>query len=438
MPDGNKKPHREQLGPESAIALGGASLLSERAEAQSFDAEKMNRTLQNDPFYFERHLEEINFETDDKITPEIQSFVKQLINLQNRIFETAIQFHSDQKAGFSINIQILEQLCREIWELIISHLQINLPYSNENYNYIFLYELPKYLAKFGILLDDKVFTIKKNTNRGTKMCFPVGVFRVVAGKEIEEYEEWNNKVKSPILNVSFAPELGEQKSLKIVDVNDSVRYGNVVLQKSPNDLSGTEKNIFRERHENSMSVPETEYLNRVALSKDQRTQAAIFAAGMILKRNGGINFSFSDTPDRKKTHEVGHIIFINESKNLLIHKPPKNNKELETDPLGISVTVHNEIGALLFEIKRTKVKDKVFFLFLQHIQQGIIQDFQHDEAVNWVFDRMVNLIKRDPFKYGMEIDFESPVSHENQIIMQLAKISANPKWVEELIDYYCF
>ncbi len=441
MPDGNKKPQIERLGLESAI---GASLLSERAEAQSFDVEKMKRTLQNDPFYFEGHEEEINFETDDKITPEIQNFVKQLISLQNRIFDVAItnkpSINSlDKKGSFNINMTALESLCKEIFTLITRQMQINLSFSRDNYNYLFLYELPKYLSKFGIVIYDTIFRIDDGTANGLGSAYPFALFFGVEGKRIESADGWNRTIETPVLNVRPVPEFGEQKSSQFVGVNNQFANGNVMLLNRSDEITASQREKNKALFENLLKSDESSYLDLVRQSNDPITQATLLASAQILKRNGGVDFIFSDATDRIKLHEIGHMIFNRDSKDLSKHKAPTTKGEFLINPLNLNVQIHREIGAILYEMKKVKNKDKVFLLFLKFIRSGVLkgrvfQDFEHDEAVNWVFDRMVNLIKRDPFKYGMEIDFESPVSHENQIIMQLAKISANPKWVEELVD----
>ncbi len=442
---GQSKGYRREF-LKTATGVAGGLLVGEQmtgAQGQEKNigvqnAQELKRQrLEYDPYFTEIVINKIDFPAQPKpLTEEVRDFIKKTIELQNGL---ALALPIRGRAGSGTKIETfgfkpaqLDTVPVEFWNLFKDKFNFKGSYSRQDVNYALAYELPDYLAQYGIFVHP--FTLTYSDQKGALNLTCLVSFHKIMDKQSEFVSVWGEEIKRDVFSI-IPLDLGtRQEAYESFDPRWQSRtnFQNIFFTDPDKTEEQKDKDSLSQLENAFSNLNESQYLKTVASSVDQRQMAATMAAKKIL--NHYPKERLMVRRDTLLSHETGHLYHYKKLQEFAITKPPTVSEDKEYSIHEANSKTHDEIDAMLTEYKLSKFKENALMGHLGYLASGVQQDFAHDTAANWCIDRFINIIKGNPSNYAITIDSKSPVSVDNQIILNLPNLFSNPHLFETLAD----
>lgn len=129
-------------------------------------------------------------------------------------------------------------------------------------------------------------------------------------------------------------------------------------------------------------------------------------------------------------HETGHLLKNRGSTAVFAPKRTSNPREFMAN--RASRQTHDEISALLFEMKNHPDPTICLMDAVSSFEPGIQQDFEHDRSLRYVVETMISIMRTSPKDFGIEIRENSPLDEREQIFIQFYKLLEKPGLIAQL------
>ncbi len=445
--EGHGQTRREHL-----LSLSAGAFAAMEAEGQTTESQEnlspedlKKKRLKEDPNFIGMGHVKINYGREKiESASLIKTFLAGLIERQNKLFP---ELHTTHKARQTAvpeelvpNLAALDSGFKELAAFITQSFNIQGEYTSTDVDYFLCYELPGILAHYGILV--KPITESIDIHAGDvshKRYVFVELFQL-EHKSSDKVKVWGQQLERDIF---YARPYGEKDGVSQVlyesaDNKPPAEQGNqnIILYSNyvnPN-LVELKKNFPDILNAFRYIQSEKDFLSSIQSSTDPKYQAALLAVNKLLRKYGPEHF-YEYGEDSHISHETGHLYFEKNKNNFPLAHPSKTGNAAEKNINEVNNQTHHEIDAMLTDLRLSKQKERFFMTNLRFLQNtDIREDFAHEEAARWVIERLVNLIKANPKKYGVNIDYKSAISFENQIILHLPEVIVQPSLIEDLAE----
>lgn len=327
--------------------------------------------------------------------------------------------------------------------------KLNGSYSEESFYHCLLHEVPELLSHYGIFVKPIPAYAFRDDNRAFALADAfLTVFPVRKVTRQDNVKQWGRSFQRDILEVGSDLVL-DGKSLnssKDAYSEGQTFYQNIVIYDDGNDSKKLEKIQFAP--EMMKLIAELGNLDREQLlelaSKTNAVQQDQLAYILLFAKIG------HKVLDDNTTNEEGVDVTIAHESRHVIDQKEQVFADKFTPPLSSDASVvlgqignggaHDEINGLLGQLRYSRKPFYAFFGMTQWLGGEMKTDFQHDRAIQWTFDKIVEKILSKPADFDAVIDDSSGVSPKNQVILQLDKVVSDTKvfgrMVEEIMAYH--
>src|SRR5258708_75484 len=421
FPSGKNMNRREFLKTAGAVAVGAAvGTKVEAQETQRVIDDSVGRSIRL------ATQEKIIF--PDKFDPIPEEAKKVLFTIQN---------YQELPPGSPE----VPRATAAVWEEI-KKLAPGLPdeYSDVELSKAYTNILPKYFAQFGIFIEPDVnfnAPIKKGipTTFIAPAYFKISAF-MIRKVEHDEVVQDGIKVKRDILRSDgvlvinghpiYNPDSGVINALTIFQ---NIIIIDEALQKNFQEFNAS----FQVAKKNNPGWMAGQYYE--SLQRDNRLESAVgFSTDKMIAEAGDIDISYEEYEATTIAHETRHLIdamTINLNKTI----PFKITSDAQEHMRGVNnLGIHQEINPILSQLQAWKHKGLMFNAMVHElIQVGTKSPSHYNLANRWIIRKMIEIISRNPGKYGIKID-KTNLSNDNQIISQLWVLPGKPELLNELCD----
>lgn len=335
------------------------------------------------------------------------------------------------------------EISRQGKEQLFNELKRHLPdigdFSEENLNHAVLYKLPRYCASFGILvMPDYHLSTQPDLSRFTGseliLCF-YQIEKITREEVARDGQRFTRK----ILDISGPLTIdGEEVNARdaFMSAPGVSIFGNIVIyqpkiQSITETLQDKKVDAIAERI-NSTPIPLLE--QKIVTASNRASALTSTAAGKIWHQMRGKNQTAEQILTTLRAgyieHETDHLLKNRGSTAVFAPKRTSNPREFMANRANRQT--HNEISALLFEMRNYADPSICLMDAVSSFEPGIQQDFEHDRSLRYIIENMVSLISASPENYGLEIRKDSSLNKRNQIFIQLHKLLKKPALIAQL------
>lgn len=316
-------------------------------------------------------------------------------------------------------------------------------YSQEALTKIMAYEIPRYLARFGILAKPLYFpSMERGGQKFSSSDLIMDLYKVVK-KETVPYNVWGKSgtVDRLYLDGEVIVD-GRDISTRRSTFGGQVFFENILfytkmLQAQADNIAKMSKDAKRDLNRDVL------FSNRLildALGKTVNTKTD--AASAALLRVLYTMDSFVGLDDVEKltlVHETSHLVDFQDPQYVARFKPHETDNTVTWIKEHYNHTIHEEIDGLLGELRYAPRQELAMVSFINTFlinlnrEEGEV-DLGHYAASEWILKKITERVLQNPEKYGIEISDQSNVSKDNQVLFQLASLLKHKQELNILMD----
>lgn len=433
-----------------------------KAETETEVAKKIIESI-SDNQMLKSIYQEINFREDNnrpkRVDQLVSDFVKYFVEFSTHIYsfdnkdiyssdqrcsEIQSMIQKDKKTFYQRTMIAYPELFEKNTDYHHDH-SLDKDFSEENYNYLVSYKLPRYLGKYGIYASlTGIFAAKDDNFLYFETLLQFA--KITRIDREKEFSQWNTSIKTPVIYVDdliIDSTLMPWNRDLLVVANSS--YKNIMIDEkvSQQAMNG----IYKEKYDsiqNDILIPVRKLSEEqifVKFNEEAKSIADVsfFASQLLGKRKNNIEY-YKNKTEQNIQHEIGHLIDFFYDKNFakkFIHNLPIFSKPEEYRKNKDFCSFHSELNAILSELRYAKNGNHIQNLIGVH---GVkIEDFpphfrSYISTYQWISKQIIEKVSINPQKYNFKLNQKH--SPEWQILFQFANfVEDNISWnalIEEI------
>lgn len=408
----------------------GGGLAATTIEGRS-SAENSPITSQGELVQFESKYNKIDFKGEHKeIPPEVSAFLKSAVAILNETLELA---STDKNAlpeeKMSLQRKSLYEAARKAFPGIPA-------YSYEAYLKFVVYDLPRYLAPYGIFVKS-ISSLGGNPEKDTMDHYELMVsFQKVGKVESAKMKMWGKDMERDILYIQELEGLGEQKIVSHFSGGiGQTFYQNIIIftehikpakEDAPTDPKLQEVLNF------VATASESQLRDLVAMNKDKPGIAAMIATAMLLAKKGQLKEGVDEEVQNVITHETSHLYDTQDTFWREKFRPIPSPKFSEAMKYSTNLSIHEEIDGLLGEMGYDSHVITFQDLMMGYSAAARVSDLSHSAAGMWIMKQAKELVSQNPAEYGVRLSLDSRLSEEDMFLLQFPNLLDRPEVLHAL------
>jgi hypothetical protein len=386
-------------------------------------------------------------EKPKELTPEAKALILGIVDYQTSWLKSMGIYGAEvNDSNFEQLKRGTEQESQQEKEALWQKLRVCFPTlqqpTEKDYQRALIYDTPRYLAQFGVYARALPYlTFAPDLSRFTRTEV-VMAFLQIGRKEHEELEREGKTIKRDVIYINGPLKIDgkDVNATTPVQANGQTHYQNILIYEyrvSDEDIGQNNPKIEQEAKQIQALNPDQVW-QPIEKSADPRNMVLLLAMIKLCGRTGAIKEPFLTA--KKKyiraiiEHETGHLL-DDQNPNFTKHFPLLNfTSPREYLAQRENREVHGEINATLYGLRYGNDQAGALRDIITVATREINQDFTHDQTASWIIDRFVEIIIKNPSRYGIALDPKRKVSPQNQIIAQLDLLLDRTELLNELTE----
>lgn len=379
---------------------------------------------------------------EGELPPEVNDVLLAVGRFQEKViwFTDSLETNNAKTIeGVGPTLEEVEQQKKELWEELKKILPNLSDYSSQGFNLVMVRDLPRFLAKYGILAKPMSLPIVDGRSGSFYRFESPLLFYRVEKTESDSVQQWGRELNRDIIYLQDLVLDGKQLNPNKNRQSSGQTFFNNIFIYEEALKNEANYEIDPEIVGRLRGLSSAEWLvlfNNLKNELGDERAAAIQLTFLRLLSNLADNkITPEDTKDMIISHETRHLIDQTDPSFTSRFVSIASENPREYFGASANIFVHEEINGFLGEMRYGVDKRySLTNLLTYNMKQESGQDYGHDQALRWLFKKIVKMVSDNPDQYGVVIDDQTAMSLESQVIVYLPNIFAKKELVEKLAE----